>query len=80
LPLAGLRANDLASSCAVRQAREQCPNRTLAGQWWLTPVILATQKAEIRRVPVRSQFQTNSSQDPISKQTNKQNHEKGLVE
>jgi hypothetical protein len=24
----------------------------IAGQWWLTPVILATQKAEIRRITV----------------------------
>jgi hypothetical protein len=26
-----------------------------AGRWWLTPVILATQEAEIRRIMVRSQ-------------------------
>jgi hypothetical protein len=26
-----------------------------AGHWWLTPVILATQEAEIRRMAVRSQ-------------------------
>jgi hypothetical protein len=26
-----------------------------AGHWWLTPVILATQEAEIRRLTVRSQ-------------------------
>jgi hypothetical protein len=26
-----------------------------AGYWWLTPVILATQEAEIRRIMVRSQ-------------------------
>jgi hypothetical protein len=24
----------------------------VAGQWWLTPVILATQEAEIRRIVV----------------------------
>jgi hypothetical protein len=30
-----------------------------AGHWWLTPAILATQEAEIRR--------TNSSRDSISK-------------
>jgi hypothetical protein len=29
--------------------------RILAGCWWLTPVILATQEAEIRRITVRSQ-------------------------
>jgi hypothetical protein len=27
----------------------------MAGCWWLTPVILATQEAEIRRIAVRSQ-------------------------
>jgi hypothetical protein len=34
---------------------------------WLTPVILATQKAEIRRMAVRSQPWANSLGDPISK-------------
>jgi hypothetical protein len=27
-------------------------NEFLAGRWWLTPVILATQEAEIRRITV----------------------------
>jgi hypothetical protein len=40
---------------------------------WLTPVILATQETEIRRIEV----QANSSRDPISKKTIKQ---KGLAE
>jgi hypothetical protein len=31
------------------------------------PAILATQKAEIRRITVRSQSHANSSRDPISK-------------
>jgi hypothetical protein len=29
--------------------------RSLAGHWWLTPVILATQEAEMRRIMVQSQ-------------------------
>jgi hypothetical protein len=36
--------------------------------WWLTPVILATWEAEIRRIMVRSQPR-HSSRDPISKDT-----------
>jgi hypothetical protein len=32
-----------------------------AGRHWLTPVILATQKAGIRRIEVQSQAQANSS-------------------
>jgi uncharacterized protein (DUF305 family) len=43
---------------------------------WLTPVILATQEAEIRRMEVRSQPWANSSRDPIKKT----HHKKGLVE
>jgi hypothetical protein len=38
-----------------------------AGRWWFTPVILATQVAEIRRIEVWSQPQTNSSWDPTLK-------------
>jgi hypothetical protein len=34
---------------------------------WFTPIILATQEAEIRRLMVQSQPQENSLQDPISK-------------
>jgi hypothetical protein len=40
-----------------------CPIR----HWWLKPVILATQEAEIRRIAVQSQSQANSSRDLISK-------------
>jgi hypothetical protein len=39
----------------------------MLGAGWLTPVILATQEAEIRRIEVQSQIEANSSQDPILK-------------
>jgi hypothetical protein len=42
-------------------------HKDLAGRWWLTPVILATQEAEIRKITVQSQLWANSLQDPISK-------------
>jgi hypothetical protein len=32
----------------------------LPGRWWLTPVILATQEAEIRRIEIERQSQANS--------------------
>jgi hypothetical protein len=35
--------------------------------WWLTPVILATQEAEIRRIVVRSQAEQIVLPGPISK-------------
>jgi hypothetical protein len=35
--------------------------------WWLTPVIPATQEAEIRRTEVQRQSGANSSRDPNSK-------------
>jgi hypothetical protein len=40
-------------------------NYNRAGHWWLTPVILTTEEAEIRRI--WSQLRQNSFQDPISK-------------
>jgi hypothetical protein len=39
----------------------------LTGHWWLTPVILATQEAEVRRITVQNQHGANSSQDLILK-------------
>jgi hypothetical protein len=44
---------------------------------WLTPVILSTKEAEIRRIEVGSQPGQNRSRDPISK---KPFTKKGLVE
>jgi hypothetical protein len=35
---------------------EERRKNEVTGCWWLTPVILATQKAEIRRVTVQSQL------------------------
>jgi hypothetical protein len=37
-----------------------------AWRWWLTPVILATQEAQIRRIEVRSQPRQQNP-DPIWK-------------
>jgi hypothetical protein len=37
---------------------------------WLTPIILATQRTEFRRITVPSQPQANSWQDPILKKPN----------
>jgi hypothetical protein len=37
-----------------------------AGRWWLTPVILATQEVEIRRIVFQGKPLANS-QDPILK-------------
>jgi hypothetical protein len=46
----------------------------------LTPVILATQEAEIRRIEVQSQPRANSLRDPISKKKKKTQPKTALVE
>jgi hypothetical protein len=51
--------------------------RKTAWHWWLTPVIPATQEAEIRRIMVQSQARQIIPRDPISKIPN---IKKGLVE
>jgi hypothetical protein len=48
----------------------------LARHWWLTPIILATWEAQIRRIMVQNQSWASSSQDPILKTY----HKKRLVE
>jgi hypothetical protein len=52
----------------------------LARHWWLTPIIIATQEAEIRRITVQSQPQANSFQDPILKKKLRTHKKKGLPE
>jgi hypothetical protein len=42
-------------------------NLPVAGPRWLTPVILATQEAEIRKTEVRSQPQANCSRQTLHK-------------
>jgi hypothetical protein len=37
--------------------------------WWLTPIILATQEAEIRKIAVQGQLTANNLRYPISKIT-----------
>jgi hypothetical protein len=38
-----------------RKGKDNLRKKVTAGHRWLTPVILATQEAEIRRITVRSQ-------------------------
>jgi hypothetical protein len=45
----------------IDSAIKNLPNKDkLVRHWWLTPVILAIQEAEIRRVKVQILFQANS--------------------
>jgi hypothetical protein len=48
-----------------------------AGHWWLTLVMLAIQKAEIRKIVVRSQPGQTGCETLSQKKTH---HKKGLVE
>jgi hypothetical protein len=48
----------------------------LAGHWWLTPIILAIQEAEIKRTAVQSQ----PGQTVTRSSLENPQHKKGLVE
>jgi hypothetical protein len=52
-------------------------NRPLATHWWLTPVILATQEAEIRKIRVQSQPPRQTVYRSYLENTQ---HKTGLVE
>jgi hypothetical protein len=54
----------------TKKKKKKKKERQIAGCWWLTPVILATQEAEIRRIAVQSQPKPYSMRDPISKRPN----------
>jgi hypothetical protein len=47
-----------------------------AGLWWLMPLMLATQEAEIRRITVQSHPRQIVPQDPISKNKKKKTSQK----
>jgi hypothetical protein len=50
------------------------------GHWWLTPVILATQEAEIRRITVQKLAWENSSvRSHLKKPFTKKKKKKGVV-
>jgi hypothetical protein len=54
--------------------------KILAGRWWLMPVILATQEADIRRIVVQSQGQVNSSVRPYRKKNLHKNRVGGVAQ
>jgi hypothetical protein len=47
--------------------RTYLKNNQHSGHWWLTPVFIAIQEAEIRRIMVQSQPRQTVPRDPISK-------------
>jgi hypothetical protein len=50
-------------NCCTKDTDKECE---WAEFWWLTPVILATWEAEIRRIMLWGQPGEKGSQDPIS--------------
>jgi hypothetical protein len=73
----GKQRSNMSSAMALWSHTRAKGRRSKCGAWcWCSPsVILATQEAEIRRLPVQNQ--ANSLGDPILK---KKNHRKGLLE
>jgi hypothetical protein len=62
----GIKTKELPRKCKARGSVPSLKNKKIkikkknkikkiVGCWWLTPVILATQEAEIRRIVVQSQ-------------------------
>jgi hypothetical protein len=45
----------LAEEIKICRAQRDVKTAKLAGHWWLTPVILATREAEIRRIEGQGQ-------------------------
>jgi hypothetical protein len=68
----------LASNCNCTSAFQE--GGIKAGCWWLTPGILATQEAEIRRNTVQSQPRQIVPRDPISKKPFTKKKKKRLME
>jgi hypothetical protein len=48
-------AGSFSSSLLKKTPKTKKNPKLVAGHWWLTPVILATQEIEIRRIVVQSQ-------------------------
>jgi hypothetical protein len=56
----------IARSC-FKKSKNNLKRVSRGRHWWLTPEIIGTQEAEIRRITIQSQPQANSSQDSILK-------------